>query len=219
MELLNYGNGFGSEASRCYLPFKDDWSSSEYYTENIETVNLALPKYIKIEGKSSFTNVTKIDSCAFWNCQTLETVIIPDTIEEFGDRVFYYCSSLLSIDIPSSVKIAETSSFDGIQIIRIYGDIPSAVYSVTDESHYAFGAGEGAQVYLLSESATRKFFTTFNEICWIGCEIYIPKALRNLISESELGTGNNFHSFTLEGESFSLKEETSDYYIYSSDLN
>ena len=48
--------------------------------------------------------VTKIRYNAFLNCESLESVTIPDSVKTIGDWAFYNCSSLKSITIPDSVK-------------------------------------------------------------------------------------------------------------------
>ena len=54
-------------------------------------------------------SVTVIDERAFWGCTSLSSIEIPDSITVIGERAFYNCSSLTSITIPDSVT--EIGSF------------------------------------------------------------------------------------------------------------
>ncbi len=48
-------------------------------------------------------SVTSIESAAFADCSNLKSVSIPESVTKIGDAAFEYCSSLKSIDIPESV--------------------------------------------------------------------------------------------------------------------
>ena len=41
---------------------------------------------------------------AFYYCESLETIEIPNSVEEIGKEAFEGCSALKSIKIPKSVK-------------------------------------------------------------------------------------------------------------------
>ena len=45
---------------------------------------------------------TVIESSAFSNCESLETVILPDNCKELGTEAFAYCSNLSSLIVPAS---------------------------------------------------------------------------------------------------------------------
>lgn len=47
--------------------------------------------------------VQKIPNNAFYNCQKLPSITIPDTVQEIGDHAFDYCTSLTTLNIPSGV--------------------------------------------------------------------------------------------------------------------
>ena len=47
--------------------------------------------------------VTKIDWCAFRDCSSLSSVVIPPSVTKIDWCAFYGCSSLSSVSIPPSV--------------------------------------------------------------------------------------------------------------------
>ena len=54
-------------------------------------------------NKRTYT-VTAIDKEAFYNCDKIISITIPNTIERIGKQAFYDCDNIKNIEIPSSVK-------------------------------------------------------------------------------------------------------------------
>jgi len=57
--------------------------------------------------------VTSIGNEAFWLCQSLTSITMPDSITSIGNCAFRDCSSLTSITIPDEVTSIEYCTFDG----------------------------------------------------------------------------------------------------------
>ncbi|MDE6034994.1 MAG: leucine-rich repeat protein [Ruminococcus sp.] len=87
------------------------------YTGSAETLNI--PE--NIEGYT----ITAIDSAVFMNNQTIKNVTLPDTINYFGSEVFRN-SSLVSVNIPKSLKIIPDYSFNNcpeLETVVFHDDI------------------------------------------------------------------------------------------------
>ena len=79
--------------------------------------------------------VTSIGERAFYNCSSLTSLNIPNSITSIGDSAFYYCSSLTSIAIPNSVtSIGNYAFYDCDALTSI--TIPNSVTSIGDYAFY-----------------------------------------------------------------------------------
>ncbi len=55
--------------------------------------------------------VAEIDSYAFFSCDSLTSVTIPEGVKTIGDSAFYHCSSLTNISIPDSLTEIKEDAF------------------------------------------------------------------------------------------------------------
>ena len=69
----------------------------------------------KIDGNQGVIRfwgpVTKIGERAFYNCDNLTSITIPDSATEIGSYAFAYCKNLTSITIPDSVTLIDDNAF------------------------------------------------------------------------------------------------------------
>lgn len=57
---------------------------------------------------------------AFGYCTSLETVALPDTVENMGNQVFYYCTALDDISIPDKVTELGSYTFYGCLALKSF---------------------------------------------------------------------------------------------------
>lgn len=75
--------------------------------------------------------VTSIGQKAFMCCETVSSVVIPNTITEIGTGAFYGCESLTSIDIPEGVlSIGEMAFYRCTSLTSI--SIPNSIKYIDD---------------------------------------------------------------------------------------
>ncbi|MBO4602674.1 MAG: leucine-rich repeat domain-containing protein, partial [Salinivirgaceae bacterium] len=75
--------------------------------------SVTIPATITVNGKKY--PVTSIGDNVFNFCQTLESIIIPNSVKTIGDYAFYCCTGLTSIEIPESVKSIGKYAFYGCE--------------------------------------------------------------------------------------------------------
>ncbi|MDO4563027.1 MAG: leucine-rich repeat protein [Clostridia bacterium] len=75
-----------------------------------------LLQYAAGKTASSFTmlgSVTRIGEYAFFDCDNLESVSVPDSVIKIGDWAFSNCSNLTCVSIPNSVVSIGSMAFNG----------------------------------------------------------------------------------------------------------
>ena len=82
-------------------------------TENclIRTANKTLTVGCKNSVIPNDGSVTRIGHHAFYNCNALTSIVIPDCITSIGDAAFYDCEGLTNIVIPDSVTEIDMDAF------------------------------------------------------------------------------------------------------------
>ncbi|MBR6827164.1 MAG: leucine-rich repeat protein [Prevotella sp.] len=89
--------------------------------------DIAIPGEVSFGGKS--LSVTSIGDYAFYYCNSLTTITIPNSVTSIGERAFRYCSKLTAITIPDSVTSIGESAFEGCSNLTSI-TIPDGVTSI-----------------------------------------------------------------------------------------
>ena len=74
--------------------------------------NTIIPKNV-IDTDGVIYAVTSISYSAFWGCDSLTSVVIPDSVTSIGESAFRECSGLVSVEIPDSVERIDYYAFYG----------------------------------------------------------------------------------------------------------
>ena len=98
---------------------------------------IVIPESITFEN--SLYSVTSIGERAFYGCNGLTSVTIPNSVTSIGWSAFWDCSSLTSVTIPNSVTSIGRVAFafcTNIENVYIYAEaVPSTNYSTFSSSN------------------------------------------------------------------------------------
>lgn len=150
------------------------------YSDNVAPWSgLSSIKHVVIEP-----GVTSIGNYAFYYCQYLEDIELPDGLTSIGSHAFYYCLNLSSVTIPASVtEIGERAFVHGSKL-RIWVEEANPVYSsdadgiLYDKSMTTLVQAPGslAGSYTIADSVT-----TIGNHAFYGCskltDVVIPDSV------------------------------------------
>ena len=107
--------------------------------------------------------ITKIPNSAFYNCDSMTSVNIPDSVTTIGNDAFFDCDSLTSVNIPDSVTTIGNHAF-------YYCKSLTSVYSKATTppalggTYVFYSNGSGRKIYVPAESVEAyKSATNWNE--------------------------------------------------------
>ena len=89
---------------------------------------------MSLSGKYSIRKgVMVIGNSAFWGCESLTNINIPNSVTTIGDSAFDWCDSLTNINIPNSVTTIGNSAFDCCYSLTNI-NIPNSVTTIGDSA-------------------------------------------------------------------------------------
>ena len=124
-----YHNGFfynllgNNEVEVTYWGISCDEYEDEYQGD------ISIPPIINYSGTEY--NVTSIGERAFYNCPSLKSIEIPNSITRVGEWAFYKCSSLTNIEIPNSVTNIDRYAFDSCSSLTSI-IVPNSITSISE---------------------------------------------------------------------------------------
>ncbi len=141
--------------------------SSSYNSDYVPN----LLKTVVITGGES------IGSGAFYNCSSLTSITIPNSVTSIGDSAFYNCSSLTSITIPNSVTSIGLYAFEGCSSLESI-TIPNSVTSI---GSYAFSGCGSLKTVTFGENSELESIGSY---AFEGCSglqsITIPSSVTSI---------------------------------------
>ena len=134
------------------------------------------------EGVITFdADVTTIGYAAFYYCDSLTSITIPDSVTTIGDFTFYCCYSLTSVTIPDSVTTIGLYAFDFCNSLTEFkGKLASedGRCLIVDSTLNSF-APAGLTAYTIPDSVTTIGRFAFYS-CWSLTSITIPDSVTTI---------------------------------------
>ena len=142
-----------------------------YVTYAVVTGYIGTESDVKIAAFYKDLPVIRIENKAFYNCRSLTSVTIPDSVTSIGYEAFYNCRSLTSVTIPDSVTSIGNSAFDGCTSLKSV-TIGSGVTSIGDSAFEDCTSLTSVNITDIGHGAIYRL-VAFLQIRWFMQKIYI----------------------------------------------
>ena len=150
--------------------------STEINLPNLTSLSWWVFKDTSITKVVSLGKITTLSEGVFQNCTKLESVTLPDTLQEIYKGTFTHCTSLETCDIPQSVTTINPQAFDGCT--KLVGEIN--LPNLTSLSWGAFRNTAITKVISLGEITKLGDYTFYN--CTKLTNVVLPSTLQNMYS-------------------------------------
>lgn len=141
-----------------------------YIDEILTDYAVSMPSKVIIND-----GVTNISKYAFYNCRTLKSVEIANTVETIKNQAFRGCTDLTDITIPESVKVIEPNAFASCQSLTAI-TIPNSVKTI---DAYTFHNCSKLKDVTISDSVTSIEYGAF-ENCVSLTTFTIPNSVTRI---------------------------------------
>ena len=102
-------------------------------------------------------SITSVGNSAFYGCNNLTSVDLPESIKELRNRTFANCNNLMFINIPNTVTQIDADTFSGSENVVIYCDYDSYATLYAIEKGIAFkpsGTFKDSDSFVLNREKT-----------------------------------------------------------------
>ena len=152
---------------------------SSYASRNLPSFTFKFCKNLATINWNGYSP-TRLNSCAFWNCDKITWSQVPQSVEELGDECFYHCAALTSVDL-SKIKKMDTGVFWGTPLTSV--EWPAAVTEIPARTFLSCGQlttikGISGQLGAW-DNITKIGEDAFNE-CKALTTIKLPNSLKTL---------------------------------------
>ncbi len=146
-----------------------------YYISTIEKDGVTLKEYV-IEDEN------KIPDKMFYNCVSIETIVLPTYVTSVGKGAFFNCFDLKNITLPDQINRMETTAFGGCLSLETL-KLPS---KLEDMGAYMFTHCRELKEITIPEGVKMIFKRTFEETPKLAV-INLPQQMQGIEDEAFFG--------------------------------
>jgi len=168
---INRVNYTGTAEDWCNIEFENS-GSHPFYSSVAGSRDIWLGENTKLDSVTIPDDLTKINAYAFYQCESITTVILGKNVAEIGDSAFYNCTNLEYIDFAEAPLTAiGTQAFYGCKLNDFDMVLPSTMETLKE------GAFQMTSIKTISVPGSVKSIGTN---CFLGC---------TALTKVELGEG------------------------------
>jgi hypothetical protein len=140
--------------------------SNDYRTiESLFAAKMISNTYENGVGKMVFDGVVSIiGDCAFHNCQTLKSIVIPNGVIALGEDAFESCEKLEDITLNDGLKIIYKEAFHFCRSLNSL-TIPDSVYRIDETAFFNCGSDF---VYSKFSTSDHQSVIVDNKLIWVS---------------------------------------------------
>ena len=164
-----------------------EWDDEGDIIPGFYSGNIIIPMSITYNGITY--SVTSISAEAFWQCNRLTGVTIPNSVRSIGRDAFNGCTGLTDVTIPNSVTSIDTDAFYGCTgLTKVYINNLEAWSSISFSNSISNPCTYAHHLFLNGEEITSltlpNSITTIKDFAFSGCtgltDVTIPNSVTSI---------------------------------------